>query len=271
MTLYDVTGCRAEYVKPDTNLTVWGAAHKPFALINGSLYDGGIQLYRRPSGPPVGTVLEDGKLVRQEGNYPGIGIRDGKLSFGGPWENAWQYFMAGYNCPLIGGVYNTPAWEDPYVFGSKNHRIGIGFTHEKKTVICVDDNVTLKQFAERAIAKGVITLVNLDGGGSRHLLYNNRLIYQSPRIPYNAIAFFRTNTETVNPCPFLEPTAIVRMWSVGEGAKWTQWQLSRHGYPCDTDGFFFTKSVNALKAFQTEHKLTADGVSGPLTREALRA
>ena len=94
MNLYDITGCRAEYIKPDTNLSVWAAQHRPFAVCNGSLYDGGIQFYRRPAGPPVGTTIENGVMVRQEGNYPGIGIRDGKLSFGDP-HCQWKYFIAG--------------------------------------------------------------------------------------------------------------------------------------------------------------------------------
>lgn len=59
MKLYDITALRCEYVKPETDLTAWGAAHKPFALCNASLYDGGVQTARRPSGPPVGTVIEE--------------------------------------------------------------------------------------------------------------------------------------------------------------------------------------------------------------------
>lgn len=270
MTIYDVTGSRVEYVKPETNLTAWGAAHKPFALCNASLYDGGISTVRRPSGPPVGTVLEDGKLVRHEGNYPGIGIKNGKIGFGRPFEETWNYFLAGYNCPVIGGTYNPPAWQDSYVFGSRNYRIGIGQLKDGRIVIATDDGVTLEQYARHAISRDFVTLVNLDGGGSRHLLYNNRLVYQSPRIPYNALAFYKEKPTEDTSCPYAEPVSYIRWGSIGEGAKWTQWQLTRHNFPLDVDGLFFGQSVAALRAFQAENGLTADGVCGPRTIEVLK-
>ena len=270
MRIFDVNNYKADYIKPACNLTQWARDNKPDVLINGSLYDGGIQTTRRPAGPPVGTVLENGRLVRHEGDYPGIGIKDGKLLFGTPWSDRWDYFMAGYNCPVLAGEYNPPAWKDQYVFESRNYRIGVG-QQNGRTVIVTDDGVTLKQYAQNAIRQGVTTLVNLDGGGSRHLYYNGGLVYQSPRIPYNALAFYKDAAAPKdNACPYAEPTRTVSWWSIGEGAKWVQWQLTRNNYPCDVDGYFFAKSVAALKAFQSEHGLTADGICGPLTREELK-
>lgn len=268
MNLYDVTGCRVEYIKPDTNLSVWAAKNRPFAVCNASLYDGGIQFYRRPAGPPVGTTFEDGRLVRNEGNYPGVGIHEGRFYFGGPYEKAWAYFLAGYNAPVIGGVYNRPEWEDAYVFGSRNARIGIGKLKDSRTVIVTDDNVTLEQFAHHAISKGFVTLVNLDGGGSRHLHYNGQPIYSSPRIPYNALAFYREGKEQAI-CPYAEPTRNVGMWSIGDAARWVQWQLTAHGFTCTVDGLFFGGSVATLKEYQRSKGLTPDGVCGPLTRDML--
>ncbi len=272
MNAYDVTGLRCEYVKPDTNLTAWGTSHKPFALINASLYDGGIQTSRRPSGPPVGTVIEEKKLVRQEGDYPGLGIRGGKLDFGRPFTDAWDYFLAGYNCPVVDGRWNPPAWRDDYVFCSKNYRIGVAYMSDRRVCILTDDGVTLKGFADHAIRKGALILVNLDGGGSRHLLYNGRLVYQSPRIPYNALAFYKDAAG--NPgnagCPYAEPTVNIRWGSIGNGAKWVQWQLTRHNYPLAVDGIFGAKSAAALRAFQRESGLSADGICGAKTREALK-
>ncbi len=269
MNLYDVTGCRAEYIKPDSTLGVWAAQHRPFAVCNASLYDGGIQFYRRPAGPPVGTTFEEGRLVRNEGNNPGVGIRDGKLRFGGPYEDAWQFFVAGYNCPVLRGCFNPPAWQDQYVFWSKNYRIGIGQTKDNKTVIVTDDGVDIEGFAKHAIAKGIVTLVNLDGGGSRHLHYNGQPIYSSPRIPYNALAFFRESKEQAV-CPYAEPTRNIGMWSIGEGAKWVQWMLTFRGFTCDADGLFFGGSVRVLKEYQRSKGLAPDGCCGPLTREALK-
>ncbi len=271
MNVYDVTGCRVEYVKPETNLTAWGAAHRPFALCNASLYDGGIQTAHRPSGPPVGTVIEEKKLVRQEGDYPGIGIKGGKLDFGRPFTEAWDYFLAGYNCPVVDGKYNAPAWRDDYVFGSKNYRIGVAYMADRRVCILADDGVTLRGFADHAIRRGALILVNLDGGGSRHLLYNGRLVYQSPRVPYNALAFYKDAAgNPVDACPYAEPSTNVRWGSIGSGAKWVQWQLTRHNFPLTVDGIFGAKSAAALRAFQKEDGLVADGICGKLTREALK-
>lgn len=247
MNLYDVTGLRVEYIKPNTNLSVWAAQNRPRALCNGSLYDGGIQFYRRPAGPPVGTTYENGLLVRNEGNNPGMGIQDEKLVFGYPFATKWPYFIGGYNCPVINGIYNKPTWNDSYVFNTKNARIGIGFTKDK-TYICTENNITLKGFADAAINKGIINLVNLDGGGSRHLHYNGKAIYSSPRVPYNALAFYSVNGEQAI-CPYVEPIRNIRYGSIGEGAKWVQWQLTRHGFTCTDDGLFYSKSVAALREF----------------------
>lgn len=277
MNVYDVTGCRVQYVRPDTNLTAWGEKHRPFALCNASLYDGGVQTARRPSGPPVGTVIEEKRLVRQEGDYPGLGIKGGKLDFGRPFTDAWDFFLAGYNCPVVDGKWNPPAWRDDYVFGSRNYRIGVAYMADRRVCILTDDGVTLRGFAHNAIRRGALILVNLDGGGSRHLLYDGHLVYRSPRVPYNALAFYRDaagaspgNAGGSDACPYPEPTAYVRWGSVGAGARWVQWQLTRCNYPLAVDGIFGAKSAAALRAFQKENGLSADGVCGPATRAALR-
>ena len=71
-------------------------------------------------------------------------------------------------------------------------------------------------------------------------------------------------------CPYREPTANVRLLSIGEGAKWTQWMLNACGAKLTVDGIFGPLSVKALKAFQTANRLSTDGVCGPATRLALK-
>ena len=291
MKLYDVTALRCEYVKPETDLTAWGAAHKPFALCNASLYDGGVQTARRPSGPPVGTVIEEKKLVRQEGDYPGLGIKGGKLDFGRPFTEAWDYFLAGYNCPVVDGRWNPPAWRDDYVFGTKAGRIGVAYMADRRVCILTDDGVTLRGFADHAIRRGALILVNLDGGGSRHLLYDGQLVYQSPRIPYNALAFYKDAAGAVGrddpgappaddlgappaddpgtppACPYPVPTRNLLWGSRGEDVKWLQWQLNKRGFRCGAvDGVFGAHTWQAAYNYQKTWSLRPDGICGKQTR-----
>ena len=194
MRLFDVSGCRCAVVRPGMNLTAYAARKKPFALCNASLYD-------MRSRVPVGTIIESGKLVHDDGNGYGFGVCDGMPDFGRPWDKAWTDYLTGYNAPVQHGVYIAPAFADPYVFACRLARLGVGRTREGKTVLVTEDFVTLEGFARAAIAAGVETLVNLDGGGSRHLWYDGKAVYASPRVPYNAIAFYRDGApETPAPC-----------------------------------------------------------------------
>lgn len=202
MRLFDVTGCTAQIVRPGMTLTAWAAQNRPFALCNASLYDFATRV-------PIGTIFEDGQLVHDDGNGYGIGVfSDQKLCFGTPFEVQWKDFLTGYNSPVQNGKYIEPTFQDAYVFGCRLARIGVGY-RQGKTYLVTDDGVTLKEFAQNAISMGLTVLVNLDGGGSRHLLYNGSLIYQSPRVPYNALAFFKSK-----PCAFCTDD--------GRCVKWTQ-------------------------------------------------
>lgn len=201
MRLFDVTGCTAKIVQPKTNLTVYGQQAKPFALCNASLYDFGTRI-------PVGTIIENGKMVHDDGNGYGFGVMDGKPQFGKPWDRAWSDYLTGYISPVQNGLYIAPTFRDSYVFDCYLARIGIG-AKGHQIFLVTDDYVTLRGFAEHAISAGLDTLVNLDGGGSRHLLYDSKTIYASPRVPYNAIAFFKSK-----PCAFCTDD--------GRCVKWTR-------------------------------------------------
>ena len=186
MRIFDVSDCRAEILRPSMNLMAWTAKNKPFAVCNASLYNMRTRI-------PIGTVIENGQLVHNDGNGYGCGITTGKteLEFGKPWDgHPWEDYLTGYPAPVQGGAYVPPGFNDSYVFGCRLARIGIGRKGDR-TFIVTDDNATLREFADHAIAQGFDTLVNLDGGGSRHLYYDSKAYYTSQRIPYNAVAFFK--------------------------------------------------------------------------------
>lgn len=265
MQIFDVTGLECRYVKPTMNLTRWASANQPFAVCNASLYD---FITREP----VGTIIENGKQVHNAGNGFGVGIKDGKLSFGTPWGDAWSDYLTGYNSPVQGGKYNAPTFRDKYVFESKLSRIGIG-RKSGRIYIVTTDSATLRQYAEDAIKSGFDTLVNLDGGGSRHLYYNKRTVYSSTRLPYNALAFYQATQETPNDggCPYAEPTRNLYYGCRGEDVKWLQWQLIRHGHNLScADGIFGPNTWRETVAFQRTFTKWPDGICGPNTRRELK-
>lgn len=271
MKLYDVSTLRAQYIKPDVNLNVWAAQHHPRALCNASLY-GGVSIVHRPTGSPVGTIFEGGKCVSNQGNGYGFGIENGKIVFGAPWEKKWADYLTGYTTCVQNGVYVAPTFNDPYVFPNRLARIGMAKTQDGRVWIAVDDYATLREFSLHAIAQGVVTLSNLDGGASRHLVHEGRTIYASARVPYNAIAFFDNKSDSgkeTNPYPV--PTRNLLMWCRGEDVKWLQWGLNKLGYRYGTiDGIFGWNTWNALYSYQKSWSRFPDGICGPNTRGHLR-
>lgn len=264
MKIFDVSDLRADIVRPNTTLTVWAGKNKPFAVCNASLYDMQTRVV-------IGTVIENGVFAHNDGNGYGCGITwsDDTLQFGQPWDKAWKEYLTGYNAPVQKGQYVAPTWKDSYVFDCRLVRIGIG-KKDNKTFIVTEDFVTLKEFAEHAIGLGLDTLVNLDGGGSRHLYYDGNLIYSSPRIPYNAIAFYKEEpSKPNNDCPYPVPTRNLLMWCRGEDVKWLQWQLAKHGFACIVDGVFGWATWRAVWNFQKMWSNRPDGICGANTRSEL--
>lgn len=261
MNIYDVTGCKCVIAQPEMKVSKYYNNCKPFAVCNASLYDFNTRV-------PIGTIIEYGKLKHNDGNGYGFGTVDGVLTFGKPWERDWSDYITGYNAPVQNGGYVAPPFADSYVFPCKLNRIGIG-KKNGHTYIVTDDNVTLKQFANNAISLGFDTLVNLDGGGSRDLYYNGKHIYSSARTPYNVVAFFNDGGQKTAPCPYNRPTDNVRLGNVGSAVKWVQWQLNRHGASLSVDGIFGLGTRSAVIAFQKSNGLSADGICGVNTNNAL--
>ncbi|MBR0535983.1 MAG: SH3 domain-containing protein [Clostridia bacterium] len=73
-------------------------------------------------------------------------------------------------------------------------------------------------------------------------------------------------------CPYTEPTVTLRKGDSGESVKWLQWHLAQLGYLSekDIDGSFGGMTDTAVRNFQTDKKLTVDGLVGSGTRSALK-
>lgn len=70
--------------------------------------------------------------------------------------------------------------------------------------------------------------------------------------------------------PYKEPKINIKKNMIGEGVRWLQWELVEAGYKIDIDGEFGNQTEEALKAFQTSCKISADGICGKITRKKLK-
>ncbi len=62
---------------------------------------------------------------------------------------------------------------------------------------------------------------------------------------------------------------LLRRGDAGETVRDLQRALSALGYPLEPDGVFGRATQMAVRRFQTDHELTADGIAGPRTLAAL--
>ena len=75
-----------------------------------------------------------------------------------------------------------------------------------------------------------------------------------------------TNNSTTN----TSTATTLKKGSKGDNVKQLQNKLKQLGYyNADTDGDYGTKTVNAVKTYQTYYNLVSDGVCGPLTMKVL--
>ena len=82
---------RFEIFRPGMPLKTWmdRQTNKPDILLNCSLY--------HANGKPIGTIIDDGKMVNNAGGGFGFGTTDGtSVGFGGPWSKAWKDYVTGY-------------------------------------------------------------------------------------------------------------------------------------------------------------------------------
>ena len=199
---------RMEILRPGMPLTRWYAAQadKPDILLNASLYDG-IK--------PCGTVIENGKLRYNAGTGYGLGVLpDGTPGMGDPWKG-WSEYLSAYYAIVREGKAQPEPWKDAYVFGSKNTRIAIGREGDQWSIY-TGDGLTIRQFAAQCVREGAGDVCNLDGGGSRALLWLGVWLYTSTRTPYNAIAIWlepETETKKENDSMKVKCTATTQTYN----------------------------------------------------------
>ena len=190
--------------------------------------------------------MEDSKLAAAGKAY----IRD--LAY--KYANAFK--AAGYYV----GIYTNKAWYTTLIHDDLKHDFDIWFArYPKNDVGEYNANSSLKPDTSLAVAwqysskgkvdgiKGNVDL-NVDFDGVLNL---NEPMYIPPVVE-----------------EYREPFTVVKKGMSGNGVKWIQDKLNKHGYNLDVDGIFGEYTEAAVKDFQ--QKCFVDGVVGNLTKEYLK-
>ena len=199
-------------------------------------------------------------LATDQYKYWGYGIENGKATLTQD-ESAPDYIscccMVRNNEPEV-MIYNPD-------MGGARQRTAIGTLPDGTAWgYATMTPTTPERLQDIAISLGVKDAIMLDGGASTWCISPKGEL-RGGRIAQNYVLFY------LNDCPYAEPTNNIRWGSIGQGAKWVQWYLNQHGAKLSVDGIFGGKSVAALKAFQQQNGLVADGICGILTRAKLKS
>lgn len=174
-------------------------------MINASLWD--------ENGEAIGTIWENGEMVRDEGNGFGFGIdQNGGWGFAAPWSGIqWRDYITGYPA-LIESAKARPDTVDNYVQNTKTKRSVVATAGDRLYFITADD-MNIAQLRSALLSFGAYHAINLDGGGSSRLMVNGTAINHptdNRRCP-NAIAVW---LKSEAPVPDPEPeTPSAPHWS----------------------------------------------------------
>lgn len=153
--------------------------------------------------------------------------------------------------------------------GGSRQRTAMGLDSSGNLVLyCDKAGKTMEQLREVMRGYGCVSAISLDGGGSTSGDFNGQTVTTTRKVANYVCVFV---TEDTQRCPYAEPTALIRNGSRGEGAKWAQWMLNATIHSgLSVDGIFGSKSVSALKSFQSKYSLTVDGICGVNTRAKMK-
>lgn len=157
--------------------------NKPDYMINASLWDDGKNA--------IGTIWQNGELVRNEGTGYGFGInKNGGFGFGNPWDIAWNNYITGYPALIKDGKI-MPDSVDSYVMTSKSKRSVIASAGNNIYLITTNE-MTVAQLRKFLADNGYYNAINLDGGGSSRLMVGANAVNAptADRIIPNAIAIW---------------------------------------------------------------------------------
>jgi hypothetical protein len=167
--------------------SVWQllAQQQPSAAITGTFFS-------TTSGHPIADLLVDGRLVAQGNRGSGIGVDwyGGVRIFDESYRRQveWSEFQWGLRGAIRvvtkGTVHPNPqaqAFTDRRLWG-RAARTGVGLTrHGKLVLVATKGQVTLSEFGNAMVSRGVQEAIGLDGGGSTCLYYKGSLVIPPSR------------------------------------------------------------------------------------------
>lgn len=164
---------------------------KPQAMLNASLWD---------NNGAIGTIYENGKLVRNEGNGFGFGtLKNGGYSFGTPWDGKeWMDYITGYPALIRAGT-NVNDSVDSYVQNAITKRSAMA-ADSKHIYLIAGNGITINQLRQQLGEFGAYYAINFDGGGSTRLMVGEKAINNptdNRRNP-NAVAIWTGTAPTIN-------------------------------------------------------------------------
>lgn len=148
------------------------------------------------NGETIWAYEDDKKPIMDYGvqYHIGIGIVDGKLTYGNWYDYDWTDFVTGYPILIENGkkTSGTIGWNDSGVKGTKV-RTSLGWNDDKVYIICAEGNgVTLSYLQDLFFKLNCKYASNLDGGGSTRMLKDGKKIVGSiaNRPVDNVVAFY---------------------------------------------------------------------------------
>lgn len=143
---------------------------KPKYLINASLWD---------NQGAIGSIYEDGLMVRNEGGGFGFGVigkeDEVKWAFGEPWDNVWRNYITGTPAMIVDGKQtdaHMPITRDEVVATRRSAFCASG----NVLYMVTSSNLTLQAFKDQLSAFGMYHALNLDGGGSSRMLIDGMAV-----------------------------------------------------------------------------------------------
>ena len=219
-------------------------------------------LYTYPN-TPVCHLKADGKIyAKDQWTYFGYGWNDNDIELVSDYSDKENYIC----CVCL--VYKGKKQEliYPAEMGGARQRTMIGlYPNGQVFIYASTEPKTPESLQNYCLTLGLDSAVMLDGGGSTQGYCPNGSVYSSRNV-HNYILFWLKD-----PCPYQEPTSYLSKGSKGEGVKWLQWHLNKHGASLDVDGKFGGLTRAAVVTFQMDNPpLVADGIVGEYTRRKLK-
>ena len=234
-------------------------------IINGYLFNTKFQ--------PCGWLVVDGDVISQD-KYKDWGFSCNKTGAPKMSTDRSKSFISGI--PILKNGARVYRGLTPDV-ARKAERTAVAWLPNGRVILwCDDKKLTRDELQVQLLSLGASDAIMLDGGGSTQGIFPDGKLTSSRKVA-TVLLFWdedskieTNNTPEQTKCPYAEPTKNIKKGSLGNGAKWVQWHLNRHGSSLVVDGNFGNLSVAALVAFQKKSGLVADGICGSATRSVLK-